>query len=199
MTKEVSAQVLLNGQGFNDAYMIDKAERELNRLKSCSNVNGIYDHIMNFSFTIASISDWIFHIKLANEQKWLGKKEVNFTYWVRSKSAEVSMFIDISNECKHCDKDNPNFYAEKILIYPIWCQSDFSEEQQNFFKKKGLEVKTINNTGENKNLSLIPVIEYNNGTQHYLYDLADAALSWWKNIDVNEAVPMDKNFNELQV
>lgn len=188
----MSAQELLNGPGFDDNYMLEKAERELARMKKCSHPLIVYDHIINLSITLALISDWTFHIHLAGTPKWERKNEIHFCNWVRSQSSAVAAFIDISNECKHADRKHPNFIAQKVLLRPIWDTSALAPDLMHFLESKGFYVTS---SGK-KSFFLLPIIKFNSEEQLF-YDVADQALTWWKNLNPDTANPMDKNLNPL--
>ncbi|CAD6872394.1 hypothetical protein [Methylomonas fluvii] len=188
----ISAQTLLNGSGFNDEYMLEKARRELDRIKDCRHPYFIYDHFINFAIAVSSVADWTFHLHLARDPKWNNKTEIHFCNWIRSQSSEVATFIDISNECNHANRKHPNFIAEKVLISPIWDTSAFPQEQINEYTQKGFSVMLEKGT----TLLLVPIIKYGS-KQDYFYDVAEKALAWWKALDLTQTIPMDKNLNPL--
>lgn len=188
----ITAQELLNGPGFNDEHMLEKAGRELERVRRCRDPLVIYDHFINFSVTVASIADWTFHLRLAGASKWNKKTEIHFCNWIRSQSPEVAAFIDISNECKHANRKHANFVAEKVLLRPIWDTSAVPKGQMQVYEQKGFGVKL---EGE-KTLFLIPIIRYDS-KEEYFFDVAEAALAWWKNLNPDLATPLDKHLTPL--
>lgn len=192
----ITAQELLNGPGFDDKHMLDKAYRELERVRSCSHTLIIYDHLINFSITVALIADWTFHLRLAGTPKWNNKTEIHFCNWIRSQSPEVATFIDISNECKHANRKHQNFLAEKVLLCPIWDTSTVPAEQLNVLEQNGFRAATRNGDNMDSTVLIVPVIKYDS-KQEYFYDVAEAALLWWKGLNPDNAIPMDKNLNPI--
>lgn len=193
--KHLSAQKLFNGPGFDDVYMKYKAKKELERIKHAQDLTDIYDHVMNFSVTIAAIADWTFHIKLANLPKWKNR-DINFTHWVRSKSREVGIFIDIANEFKHANRKHSNFYAESIELKWIYLSSIKKLETSQKIEKLKLK-GFINTSNTNEKILFIPTIRFDSN-EDYLYDIADAALEWWNNVDISTAKPMNKDFLPIE-
>lgn len=193
----ITAQNLLNGPGFDDNFMLEKARRELNRIKASRDIWVIYDHIINFAVSIASVVDWTFHLKLKDDPKWnrKGVSAVEFAYWIRTQSDQVAAFIDISNECKHADRRHPNFVAEKVLLSPIWehDRQRFSADDLKYMEEKGYRSPT---NGGQSSVLVFPNIKMNS-KQRSLYDVAEEALQWWKAFDPALAVPMDKYLNPV--
>lgn len=188
----MSAQELLNGPGFDDDFILDKAERELRRVKVSVEPLAFYYDMMNFAISVAMVADWKFQLHLSDTRVWTAKKdisEINFTHWVRSQSPEIGAFIDISNECKHANRDYPSFLAKKVLLSPIWKESEHKPEELAEFSAFGLKFGT-----DKGPLLIVPLIEYG-GNKDYFFRAADKAINWWKTVDITKAVPLDKNLN----
>lgn len=188
----MSAQKLLNGQGFDDEFILEKAERELKRVKTSAEPFSFYSDMINFAISIAMVADWKFQLHLSNTPGWEAKEgisEVNFTHWVRSQSPEVGALIDVSNECKHANRHRPSFLAEKVLLSPIWNESEHKPEELAEFRAFGLKFRT-----DKEPLLIIPFINYGK-KEDYFFRAADKAINWWKTVDMAKAVPLDKVLN----
>lgn len=193
----ISAQTLLNGPGFDDNFMLEKAGRELARIKASRDIYVIYDHIINFAVSVASVADWTFHLKVKQLPRWNDDKfkDVHFANWIRSQSPQVAAFMDISNECKHANRKHENFIARKVLLSPIWERDrhQFSADQLKLFEEIGYRVRV--DDGQSSVL-VVPNMILTSG-QHSLYEVADEALQWWKGFDPALAVPMNNGLNPL--
>ena len=111
----LTAQDVFNGRGWDDHALLRKAERELERLRSTHGMDAT-DHMFNFAVTLAAVCDWTFHLHLSNLPRWSGKKEKNFTHWLRVNCADAFVFIDIANEYKHANRATPSTLAEKMML-----------------------------------------------------------------------------------
>lgn len=180
---DITAQEMLNGSGFDEVFMLSKAERELNRVKECKDLNMIHDHLINFSITIALCVDWIFHLKLSGTPVWRGKNEKHLANWIRTQSDQVAVFIDIANECKHANRAYSNFIAQKIHFSVI---EDISAAKAYADAGKGVY---RNMNGERKVFILVTV-KYND-KQNVFIDVAERALEWFKNLDIELAQPVN--------
>lgn len=189
MTTFLTAQQTFNGQGFDDGEMLRKAERELDRMRASRGMDA-YDHMFNFAVTLAAVCDWTFHLHLSHLPKWSGKKEQNFTNWVRNSSADAFVFIDISNEYKHANRKTPSTLAEKMMLSYI----DLGVYPQ---MRGGVDVTKgwIKKMGAN-DWFFFPSIKFNGNTE-YFYDPAQRAIAWWKSFTPTMAQPMDTNGNIL--
>jgi len=189
MATLLTAQNVFNGQGFDDAEMLRKAERELDRLRA-SRPMATNDHMFNFAVTLAAVSDWTFHLHLKHLPRWSGKVEQSFTNWVRHNSADAFVFIDISNEYKHADRKKPSTLAEKMMVSYI----DLGVHPQ---VRAGLDMSKgwIQKVGA-ADWYFFPSIKFNGGIEHF-YDPAERAISWWKSFVPASAVPMDVHGNIL--
>ncbi|QZA82450.1 hypothetical protein [Deefgea piscis] len=183
----LSAHQFLSGPGFDENFMLEKAIRELGRVKSCQDALLMYDHMINFSVTIASIADWTFHLRLTDQPKWSVSKETHFSNWIRSQSPEVAAFIDISNECKHANRKCSNYSANSLDLAVIFDISLVPEQSMKMYEQKGFGRLTE----EGRIMYFIPTLTYC-GNKKYFYDVAEAALIWWKNINLDHAIPLDK-------
>lgn len=185
MTTLLTAQDVFNGVGFDDAEMLRKAERELDRLLA-SGPMAANDHMFNFAVTLAAVSDWTFHLHLKHLPRWSGRVEQNFTNWVRHHSADAFVFIDISNEYKHADRKKPSTLAEKMLMGFVDLTAN-PETRPQLDMSKGW-VKQVGD----KEWFFFPSIKFDGKTE-YFYDPAERAISWWRSFDPASAEPMDVN------
>lgn len=189
MSNVLTAQDVFNGPGFDDAEMLRKAERELGRLRT-SRLMDANDHMFNCVVTLAAVCDWTFHLKLSRLPRWVGKKEQNFTYWVRKNCDDAFVFIDLSNEYKHANRNKPSTLAEKMMVSFV----DLTENPQ---VRSQLDMKNgwVQQVGASE-WFLCPSIKFNGNTE-YFYGLAERAISWWRSFDPAIAEPLDANGNVL--
>lgn len=190
MTNMLSAQKVFNGEGFDDKHMLRKAERELNRLRGRNGFEAAYDHMMNLSVTLAAVADWTFHLKLSNLPRWSGKTSTNFVNWIRSSSDDAFVFIDISNEYKHADRNKPSTLAENMMISFIDLSAN-PEMRSQLPMNKG----HIQKVGE-ADWYIFPSVKLN-GQVEFIFDVAERAIDWWKNFTPASAQPMDIAGNVL--
>lgn len=189
MATPLTAQDVFNGPGWDDHALLLKAERELGRLRTAHNMDAT-DHMFNFAVTLAAVCDWTFHLHLSHLSRWSGKKEQNFTHWLRNNCADVFVFIDIANEYKHANRNTPSALAEKMMVSFI----DFGqhpEERSQVDLNKGW----IQQMGTN-DWFFFPSIKYNGRTENF-YDPALRAIAWWRSFTPTSAVPMDARNNIL--
>lgn len=189
MTTVLTAQKTFNGEGFDDREMLNKADRELVRMRASRGMNP-YDHMFNFAVTLAAVCDWTFHLHLSHLPRWNGRKEQHFTNWVRNSSADAFVFIDIANEYKHANRNTPSTLAEKMMLSYI----DLGVHPQ---MRVAVDVSKgwIQKVGSN-DWFFFPSIKFNGGTE-YFYDPAERAISWWKSFTPTTAEPMDVKGNLL--
>ncbi|RDU95263.1 hypothetical protein [Trinickia dinghuensis] len=185
MSTMLTAQDVFNGPGFDDAEMLRKAERELLRLRA-SRLMDTNDHMFNCVVTLAAVCDWTFHLKLSHLPRWSGKKEQNFTNWVRKNCGDAFVFIDLSNEYKHANRNKPSTLAEKMMVSFI----DLTAHPH-------MRSKVDANKGWVQQLGtsewfLFPSIKFNGNTE-YFYDPAERAIAWWRSFDPASAEPLDVN------
>lgn len=189
MATLLTAQEVFNGPGWDDQELLRKAERELDRLRITRGM-GATDHMFNFAVTLAAVCDWTFHLRLSHLPKWSGKKELNFTHWLRNNCADAFVFIDIANEYKHANRNTPSTLAEKMMLSFI----DLGlhpEMRSNVDLNKGW-IQPMEST----DWFVFPSIKFNGGTEHF-YDPAQRAVDWWRSFKPTNAVPMDAKNNVL--
>ncbi|MGS1108166.1 hypothetical protein ACVCNH_18070 [Achromobacter anxifer] len=192
MTYNLTAQNIFNGPGFDDAEMLRKAKRELDRLKGAgAGSMNAYDHMMNFAVSLAAVSDWTFHVHLADLPRWQGKKEHNFTNWIRHHNADAFVFIDISNEYKHANRNTPSAVAEKMMLRFV--QFDKEPEMRAKVDTTKGWVQTV---GSGAEWFFFPSIQYG-GKSDYFYNVAERAIVWWESKAYASAEPMDMKGNVL--
>lgn len=189
MATVLTAQKTFNGEGFDDQEMLRKADRELVRMRASRGMDP-YDHMFNFAVTLAALCDWTFHLRLSHIPSWNGKRETHFTNWVRNSSPDAFVFIDISNEYKHANRNNPSTLAEKMMLSYI----DLGEHPQ---MRGMVDVNKgwIQKMGT-KDWFFFPSIKFNGNTE-YFYDPAQRAIAWWQSFTPAMAKPMDANGNIL--
>lgn len=188
MTITLTAQQIFNAPGFDDSAMLSKAERELHRLRASQTPDDMYDHMLNFAVTLAAVCDWTFHLHLSRLPQWSGKREQDFTNWVRQSSSDAFVFIDLSNEYKHANRNKPSTLARKMMLG----YNDFTanpHERERVDLGKGWMAKV-----GDKDWFVYPSIKFNDRTE-YFYDVADRAISWWRALEPANAQPMDLNGN----
>lgn len=189
MSTILTAQNVFNGEGFSDASMLSKAQRELDRLRSSRDIMSSTDHMFNFAVTMAAVCDWTFHLRLSDLPRWHGKKEQNFTNWVRKNSEDAFVFVDISNEYKHANRNKPSTLAEKMMMSYIDMAlpnaRQYVDPNKGWFQPVG--------TGQ---WFFFPAIKMNGGTE-FFYGPAERALAWWKSFVPASAEPMDVSGNVL--
>lgn len=190
MANVLTAQNVFNGPGFDVDHMLRKADRELARLRAARGLEEPYDHMFNFSVTLAAVCDWTFHVHLSVLPQWNGRKEQHFTNWVRHSNDDAFVFIDISNEYKHANRKAPSTLAEKMMLSFV----DLGTHPQ----QRGvvdLSKGWIQKMGAN-DWYFFPSIKFSGGIEHF-YDPAERAISWWKSFVPTSAQPMDVNGNVL--
>ena len=185
----LTAQDVFNGRGWDDHALLRKAERELERLRSTHGMDAT-DHMFNFAVTLAAVCDWTFHLHLSNLPRWSGKKEKNFTHWLRVNCADAFVFIDIANEYKHANRATPSTLAEKMMLSFIDL-GIHPEMRSQIDLNKGW----IQPMGP-KDWFIFPSIKFNGKTEHF-YDPAQRAVAWWRSFTPTSAVPMDAKNNVL--
>ncbi len=184
MAIRLTAQQVFNGPGFDDRHMLRKAERELARMRSDRDVEKVYDHMFNFATTLAAVCDWTFHLHLSPLPSWNGKKEQDFTQWVRHNCADAFVFIDISNEFKHANRKNPSSLAQKMMFsfIDLGVHPDLRASVD-------LTKGWIQSMGSG-DWFFFPSIRFNGETE-YFYDPAERAIAWWKSFTPTQVEPMD--------
>lgn len=190
MTTQLTAQDVFNGPGWDDQFLLSKAERELDRLRATRFIMVATDHMFNFAVTLAAVCDWTFHLHLSRLPRWSGKKEHNFTHWLRNNCEDAFVFIDIANEYKHANRKTPSTLAEKMMLSFIDL-GDHPERRSQVDLSKGWIQKM-----SSKDWYLYPSIKFNGKTEHF-YDPAQRAIAWWRSFTPTSAVPMDANNNVL--
>ncbi|QJE03682.1 hypothetical protein HH212_26675 (plasmid) [Massilia forsythiae] len=80
--------------------------------------------MFNFAVTLAAVSDWTFHLAVSQQPAWNGKREQHFTNWVRHSNSDASVFIDISNEYKHANRNKSSTLARKMMLKAVWPEQD---------------------------------------------------------------------------
>lgn len=186
MTTVLTAQDVFNGPGFDANHMLRKAERELTRLRAERGFQELYDHMFNFAVTLAAVCDWTFHVHLSALPRWAGKREQNFTNWVRHTNSDAFVFIDISNEFKHANRKAPSALAEKMMLSYI----DLGAHPM-LRGTVDMAKGWIQNMGTS-DWYFFPSITFNGNTEHF-EDAAERAISWWKAFSPANAQPMDVN------
>lgn len=188
MAKNLSAQALFSAPAFDDKYILQKAERELARLSATRDDTVAYDHMMNFSVTIASLSDWVFHIHCSDLPEWKNKDEKYFTRWVRKSSDEAYAFIEIANEYKHANRTKPNTVVEHMGFSTY----NMTKHGVSFF---GVDMTRgwIMSTGT-RQIYIFPSVKVN-GKIDSFYAVAERAIAWWKEFDPTNARPTDAKGN----
>lgn len=183
MNKMLTAQNTFNAPGFNDSMMLDKAERELERLLPARGFEP-YDHMFNFSLTLAALCDWTFHVRLSHLTRWAGKKESHFTNWVRHTNQDAFVFIDLSNEFKHANRVTPSTLAEKMMLGYI----DLGKHPQ-ARPTCDLSKGWIQPMG-GAEWYFFPSLKFNGKTENF-HDVGTRAIAWWKSFDPAVPEPMD--------
>lgn len=184
MTTQLTAQNVFNGPGWDDKMMLEKAERELSRLRACRHILEAQDHMWNCAVTIAAVCDWKFHIHLSSLPRWKGRTEQNFTHWVRNNCPDAFVFIDIANEYKHANRNTPSTIAQKMMM----CFYDLGMHPE-------LRTQVDLNHGwiqpmKSTEWYLYPSIKFNDTTENFHFP-AQRAIAWWKNFMPADAVPMN--------
>lgn len=187
MTTPLTAQQVFNGEGFDAQHMLRKAERELARIRTATDLDIVYDHMFNFAVTLAAVSDWTFHLELSQIPIWAGKNEAHFTNWLRHTNSDVFVFIDLSNEFKHAHRNKPSSLAQKMMLKAVF-SSDPQAAGFVFDSQKMIKMTTSNGY-----LIAIPWIERSAKGNDYFIDIGELAIAWWKAFIPANAIPMDKN------
>ena len=183
MENFLTAQDVFNGEGWDDRALLFKAERELDRLRN-ARAMATTDHMFNFAVTLAAVCDWTFHLHLSSLPRWKGKREQNFTHWIRVNCADAFVFIDIANEYKHANRVNGSTLVEKMMLSFIDL-GDHPEMRSQVDLNKGW----IQSMGS-KDWFFFPSIKFNGQTE-YFYDPAQRAIAWWRSFTPSMAVPMN--------
>lgn len=184
---DISAQKMFSGTMFTDGFMLEKAEREVERYKQYG-LNPFYgfDHMFNFAVTMASVTDWVFHLKISGKEKWKGKDEGYFIRWIKNNSPEVCAFIDISNEFKHANrKDGKNSFAERMTITHILATDD----EAKLYDSYGWGWRGEPNG--DRVYYLFGVVQISGKLLPFV-EAAKRAIDWWKSFDPEIAVPVSK-------
>ncbi len=187
--KLTTAQDVFNGPGFDGPHMLEKAERELDRLLQAANPLIAYDHMFNFVVTMAAVADWTFHLQLKPLPLWAGKQEQHFTNWVRHANDDAFVLIDLSNEYKHADRKKSSSLAQKMWMKIIW-PKDNPQISNQIDNTKMLWFPT---TGGG--LAAIPWIDRHSGDNDFFVDIGRRAITWWKSFTPANAAPMDAGGN----
>jgi hypothetical protein len=103
--------------------MIEKAKRELERLKAADTTDRS-DHAMNAALTIAHLADWVFHAARS-----AGVEVGNFSQFAdtaRKASRAVAVITDIANASKHFEIDRPRSDAVAVGSGNLILVQDFT-------------------------------------------------------------------------
>ncbi|MDR5809295.1 hypothetical protein [Caballeronia sp. LZ019] len=182
MVTMLTAHDVFNGPGLDDAEMLHKAERELLRMRA-SRFADTHDHMFNCAVTLAAVADWTFHLKLSHLPRWSGKREQHFTNWLRRNCDDAFVFIDLSNEFKHANRNKPSTLAEKMMVDLIDLNAQPHKRSEIDPNKGWVEKFGIHE------LFLFPAIRFNGKTEPF-YDPAERAIAWWRSFDPANAEPL---------
>ncbi len=182
MTIDLTARNIFNTPDYDADAMLRKAERELDRLRLSQTFDEMYDHMLNCSVTLAAVCDWTFHLRLRTLPQWSGKNEKHFTNWVRLNCADAFVFIDISNEYKHANRNKPSTLAKKMMLSYVDLtarpqQRAWLDLTRGWMYKKGTD-----------DVFVYPSIIFNDQWENF-HDAAERAISWWKAFEPSSAQP----------
>ncbi|MDD5731963.1 MAG: hypothetical protein PHU42_03675 [Patescibacteria group bacterium] len=182
INKLVAAQSMFSVSLATPSFLLQKAERELRGSLVIKDLIEFYYNLINFSITLAHLEDWHWHFYLENNSDWAGKKQIDLREFIRKQCAEVVCFIDIANTIKHADRKWPNYLVREIRL--LQYVGEDLKRIDSKFKENGFSAYTVDIKKDE--IFFLPVIKMQDGNFYFFKLVAEKALQWWRDFDVNK-------------
>jgi len=176
MTEQIEfplIQHLLNGHGFDLEELIEKSERELDRIRSAGDPLICIDHLINASITISSLCDWTYNFQVEGA---IAGAETAFARDLIAAFPQWAPFHEIANTAKHANRSRDNAHIDQLVTLAAY----FNERHdaiQEYDVRHGCWIKT-----EKRWMFLVPILVMKEGDDRrrpFIRE-AEAVLQWWR-------------------
>lgn len=159
------------------SFLMAKATGDLDRIYS-ENIARFMENIMNFSITVDSMVDCIWHTVLKPKGDTGFKNETKYKAWLVNQHLYPSIFADFSNTLKHFDRNTPNQTGQGLGIMLF---RDDSPELQDADELENVIRCDVMRDGIPDKMILSPRIIINEKRESLPFlPIAKRTLVWWQ-------------------